>query len=207
MEHLSASELRGAARYRLLIDTICPRPIAWVGTVDLEGNRNLAPFSFFNGVSSRPPIISIAIAAKVERHADGSRTSRDKDTLANMRATQHFVVHPAPDSLWREVHASGAALPPTVDEAEHCGLEWSEGTWGPAPRLAAAPVALECKVHKLIEVGVSPSTTLVLGEVLGWHLAEGLRDESGRISATGWGPLGRLGVDGYSQMGPLLDPS
>jgi len=207
MEHLAADALRGAESYRLLIDTICPRPIAWVGSVSASGVRNLAPFSFFNGVSSRPPIVSVAIAAKVERDEEGLRVARDKDTLANIRATEHFVIHPAPAALWREVHQCGKAYPADIDEAAACGLEWVEASWGPAPRLANAPVALECRLHRLIEVGSEPQTTLVLGEVLGWHIAEGLRDASGRIPSTSWAPLARLGVDGYARLGERMDPT
>ena len=81
------------------------------------GSSLMAKYSILDERRHDTPV-SVAIAAKGERHPDGTRSFRDKDTLANIRQVEHFVVHPAPASLWREVHATGAALPPEVDEAE-----------------------------------------------------------------------------------------
>jgi flavin reductase (DIM6/NTAB) family NADH-FMN oxidoreductase RutF len=182
--------------YQLLIDSIVPRPIAWLTTRAADGTPNLAPFSFFTGVTAAPPVVVVNIAPRVLRDADGGRTTRDKDTLANLRATGEFVVHVAPRAKRSEVVLSAAAHPPELDEIALAGLATVPGTWVDVPRITELPLAMECRVLQLVPVGRLPAT-MVLGQVLGWHVHDELVDAEGRVPSVGWGPLGRLGVEGY----------
>lgn len=172
-------------RYRLAIGTVVPRPIAWITTRDAAGVVNLAPFSFFNGVTTSPFIVSVCIAHR----------QPIKDTLRNLRATGQGVVHLVPPALLAVAHASGAEYAPTISEVDQLGLELLPSTRVDPPRLACAEVALECRLQQEIPVG-SPATALCLLEVLWVHLAEavttgGLPDPL-RLRA-----VARLGGDAY----------
>ena len=195
---IPAEELSRREAYFLLIDSIVPRPVAWVSTCSGDGVPNLAPFSFFTGVTANPPTVLLSIASRVERGPDGARTVRDKDTLANLRGSGEFIVHVSPRALLAEVMETSENHAPEVDEIGLVGFETVPGSWVSVPRIASLPIAMECRLLQELDVG-QPPTTVVIGEVLGWHVAEGLRDAQGRISAADWGPLGRLGVDGYQK--------
>jgi flavin reductase (DIM6/NTAB) family NADH-FMN oxidoreductase RutF len=193
---IAASSLSPRDAYFMLIDTIVPRPIAWVLTRSLDGIPNLAPFSFFSGVTGRPPTLVLSFSPRIDRDPDGTRSVREKDTLANLRATSQMIVHVAPRSRRAQVVASSDELPPRVTELTDLGFgEPVPGTWVDVPRLPELPVAMECRLDRIIPVG-DPATHLVLGEVLGWHIREDLIRE-GRVPSASWEPLARLGVEGY----------
>ena len=192
----SATELTGRQAYSLLVDSIVPRPVAWVTSVSRDGAVNLAPFSFFNGGSARPPIVSLAISSKPVTDDGGNRSFKPKDTTRNVAQSGDYIIHLAPSSLEDQVVASAEDYPPGTDVPGLLGLDTVLGDWVNVPRLLAAPIAMECRMETLIEVG-DPSTYLLLGEVLGWHVDDGLLDEEGRIWAERWDPLTRLGVDGF----------
>ena len=192
----SADGLSARDGYSLLIDSIVPRPIAWVSTRSAEGTPNLAPFSFFTGVTGAPPTLVFSVVPRSVRGPDGRKTSVEKDTLVNVRATGEFIVHAAPKTLRSQVVATSGDHPPDVDEIELVGLETVPGTWVDVPRVVSLPVAMECRLLQLIPVGRLPAV-MVLGEVLGWHLRDDLVDAAGRIPSAGWGPLARLGIEGY----------
>lgn len=184
----------GRAAYELLTDCVVPRPVAWVTTLSPEGVLNLAPFSFFNGVCARPMVLSIAISSK-PLGPRGARSFVAKDTVRNALHHDALVVHVAPASRQGEVsrtaedHAAGTDVPALL------GLDAVPGTFQRVPRLAGLPVALECRVERVVEVG-DPVTHLLLARVLGVHVRDELVGEGGRVSTT-WDPLARLGVDGY----------
>ncbi len=104
--------LKPVDRYRLLVNAVVPRPIAWVTTVNAAGLVNLAPFSFFNGVTANPPVVQVCIA-----HRDPI-----KDTLANLRASGEAVVHLVRSERLDAMHASGAEYPSDISEADALGL-------------------------------------------------------------------------------------
>lgn len=155
-------------RYRLLIGAVVPRPIAWITTLGATGTVNLAPFSFFNGVAAHPMVVSVAIA-----HRDPL-----KDTLANLRARREAVVHLAPPELVAAVHQSGADYPSDVSEAAVLGLVLIPSTLVAPPRLAAAPIALECRFLSETPVG-DPATALCLLEVVHVHVADAVAGADG----------------------------
>jgi len=145
-----------------------PRPIGWISSVSQAGIPNLAPYSFFNAFNYVPPIVGFASIGA-------------KDTLRNVQETGEFVWNLATRSLAEAMNASCAAVPPEVDEFALAGLTAVPSRLVGAPRVAESPVSFECKVTQVIQLqganGDAVSTWLVLGEVVGVHIAnESLRD-------------------------------
>jgi flavin reductase (DIM6/NTAB) family NADH-FMN oxidoreductase RutF len=152
-------------RYLLLIGTVVPRPIAWVSTIDDNGRPNLAPFSFFMGVTASPPTLAISI---------GHRPT-PKDTLTNLRLNGQAVVHLVPPELGDECHASGGEYKAGVDEAEQSDLAWIPADTVKAPRLERAQIALECRLSQEVPVG-DPAAALIMLEVLIAHVDDSIAD-------------------------------
>ncbi len=142
-----------------------PRPIGWIASRDGAGVLNLAPYSFFNAFNYTPPLIGF------------SSTSR-KDTLANIEATGEFVWNLATRELAEAMNTSSAMVAPEVDEFALAGLATAPSRVVSVPRVAASPVAFECKLSQIIRLqGADGSPTeawLTLGEVVGVHIAEHL---------------------------------
>ena len=151
-------------RYKLLVSTVVPRPIAWVVTQDASGVLNAAPFSFFNVFSGDPPLVVIGI---------GGREPGDvKDTGANVRRNQQFVVNLVGHENAEAMNVTAIDLPPDVDEIAQAGLHTAPSVRIAPPRIAESPVALECERFAMIEVGAD--RVLVIGRVLAMHV----RDEA-----------------------------
>lgn len=168
---------------------VAPRPIGWISTLDAEGRRNLAPYSFFNAFSDTPPMVGYASTGA---KASGER----KDTLANIRATGEFVVNIVSYALRDAMNASSAPLPAEADEFVHAGLTPAPCETVRAPRVAEAPAALECRLWRIVDL---PGTgnALALGEVTGIHIDDGvLRD--GMVDVTRYNPMARLGYHDYA---------
>ena len=181
---------------------IAPRPIGWISTVDPEGRANLAPYSFFNGVSEKPPMVMYANTGVKPGVAER------KDTLANIRATGEFVVNIVPLALRDAMNTSSGIYPPDEDEFELAGLGKAPCRVIAAPRVAEAPAALECRLWKVIDLP-GPSDAMVIGEVVGIHIDEKiLRD--GLVDVTIYQPLSRLGYFYYaavSEVFPMRRPT
>jgi flavin reductase (DIM6/NTAB) family NADH-FMN oxidoreductase RutF len=168
--------------YRILSSLVIPRPIAWITTVDTTGRVNLAPFSSFMGIFG-PPMLAVTLA----RRKDGSL----KDTHHNLRERGEAVVHLADRPLLEALHASADDVDPNVSEVERLGLATAPSDRVKPPRLTAAPVALECRLNREIELG--PASTLVLLDVLRAHAAERIYDETlDCADASRWQPITRL---------------
>jgi flavin reductase (DIM6/NTAB) family NADH-FMN oxidoreductase RutF len=190
---IAAETLDPEATYRLLVGVVVPRPIAWVCTLNAAGGVNLAPFSCFTFVSNKPPMVGINV---------GRKAGVLKDTGCNIHARGEFVVNIADDSLIETVHASAVEYPPEVSEAELLGLETVPGERVATPRLAAAPVSLECRFHRAVAFGDTGSEFIV-GEVLVFHLRDGLL-ENGKVDAARLRPACRLGGPNYARLGEIV---
>ncbi|MFZ5982772.1 MAG: flavin reductase family protein [Acidobacteriota bacterium] len=179
-------DLDGASRkdvYRILSSLVIPRPIAWILTQGREGTSNLAPFSSFMGIFN-PPALAVAFGRK----SDGSL----KDTHRNLRDTGEAVVHLADGTLLEALHATGEELPYGVSEAVRLGLETLPSDRVRPPRLAAAPVALECRLRQ--ELVLDARCDLVLLDVLRAHAAERIWNAELDCADGGmWDPVARLG--------------
>ena len=184
-ETLSAQD-----RYKLMVSTIVPRPIAWVVTQDLQGRNNAAPYSFFNAFSNDPPIVVIGISGK----PDGAV----KDTATNIRDTQHFVVNLVSAANGPAMNITAIDFPTGVDELVEAGLTTIASTKVRPPRIAESPVAFECERHMTLEIG--HDRALVLGRVLAMHVTDEAVMDVARcyIDTPKLDLIGRMhGADGY----------
>lgn len=178
--------LTARERYKLMIGTIVPRPIALVTTVDEEGCFNAAPFSFFNCLSSDPPILALGI----ENHADMSF----KDTARNIRTTEVFTVNIVSRAIAEAMHLCAAAFPPGVDEIAVAGLTAVRGRKIAAPHIAEAPAAFECRRHTTLAIG--RSREIVLGEIVHAHYHRDVVDtERMVVDPAALDAIARLGGD------------
>jgi len=180
--------------YKLIIGTILPRPIALISTVSPAGIGNVAPFSFFNGVSSNPPCLSVSISRK----PNGEK----KDTLRNIEANGEFVVNTASEWLLGALVHCGVPYPYEEDEGQIVGFGTVPSVTVKAPRLKEAAVQFECKVYKSVEIGDggAGSTTLVVGEIVLVHVADAALS-NGRVSHAALKPVSRLGGVDYAGLG------
>jgi flavin reductase (DIM6/NTAB) family NADH-FMN oxidoreductase RutF len=162
--------------YRILIGTVVPRPIAWVSTLS-NGRLNLAPFSFFNAVSAKPPLLGFSPSL---RWVDGRPAP--KDTLRNIRETGEFVVNMVTFAIAEAMNLTSGDYESSINEFELAKLATRPSQVVRPPQVAQSPVSFECKVERIIDFGSEPpSGSLVIGEVASVHLEdEVLRDTARR---------------------------
>ena len=169
---------------------VAPRPIGWVTTVSKAGVVNLAPYSFFNAVSSDPPIVFYG--ANGTHDADGG----EKDSLRNVRETGEFVCNLVTWELRAQMNDSSTPAPPGIDEMEVVGLKRLPSRLVKPPRVAASPAHMECKLHQLVELPPDPKTgkrnVMVLGLVVGVHIDDAFI-VNGRFDTVRAQPVARLG--------------
>jgi flavin reductase (DIM6/NTAB) family NADH-FMN oxidoreductase RutF len=149
-------------RYKLLVATVTPRPIAWIVTQDPAGTLNAAPFSFFNVFAEDPPIMIIGIGGRFRGDA--------KDTGANIRATGQFVINLVGRANAEAMNITAIDFPPEIDELRQAGLTTLPSTRVKPPRIAESPVANECERYMSIELG--PDRTLMIAHILAMHVAD-----------------------------------
>ncbi len=197
-EYIDPGTLGGGDAYRLMTGIVTPRPIAWVSTVDRQGRGNLAPFSYFQAVCSRPPTLMLSVSFR----GDG----RPKDTLRNILDRGEFTVCHVSEPLAQAMNETSANLGPTESEWDAAGIAAAASLKVASPRVVACRAAMECKLVHALPLGQGrgggPSTVLVLGEVLAFHVQAGLvvRDPDGRIQDLdphAVGSVGRMGGADY----------
>lgn len=188
------------AVYKLLIGCVVPRPIAWVSSVDAAGVANLAPFSYFMAITAEPPTIAFSCSPRGEAPA---RTK--KDTLRNVEALREFVVNIVDDDRAEQMNLTSGDYAPDVDEFALAGLAMAPGTHVKAPRVAAAPISMECRVAQIIPIGRAPAH-LVVGEIVCFHLRDDVYDPAtGRIDQHRLRPVGRLAGNLYSHIHDIFE--
>ena len=188
--HFDFAELSANERYKLLIGSVIPRPIALVTTMSRENRTNAGPFSFFNVLTHDPPVVAIGI----ENYAD----MRFKDTARNIRETEQFTVHIVDHALVDQMEICAIKFGPEVDELAEAGLETVPGRHVVSPRILKAPAALEC--HRLMTLELGPAREIVLGKVVGLFIREDLVDpDTLYIDQLGMDAVGRLGGHLYSR--------
>jgi flavin reductase (DIM6/NTAB) family NADH-FMN oxidoreductase RutF len=187
---LDFSSMAPRDAYGWLVSLIVPRPIAWVSSQSETGITNLAPFSFFNGVTSRPPILMFVPVTKI----DGT----PKDTLRNIEATEEFVVNLVSTELGEVMSATSAALPYDESEFDRFDIEAAPSERVKPPRVAAAPISFECKLETITRLGDAPGVAnVVFGRILCAHVSEAVLDGEGRFDPAKLDLIGRMGGDGY----------
>ncbi|HEY9731392.1 MAG TPA: flavin reductase family protein [Drouetiella sp.] len=181
--------------YKILIGSIIPRPIAWVSTISPDGLTNLAPFSFFNCFGVDPPMIGFSPAYK-SIVKDGEQLIREpKDTLRNIVDTKEFVVNIASKNLSEKMNQTSAEFAPDVSEFDQVGLTAAQSKMIKAPRVAEAPVNLECKLIQYLQHG---NNNLVLGEIVCIHLDDRIVDARGHIKSDVLQAVGRMAGNWYT---------
>lgn len=174
----------------LFTSAIIPRPIAWVSSVDAEGHVNLAPFSFFTGITWRPPTLCFSVANR--------RDGTDKDTIRNVRATGSFVVNMVSEELAAGMVATSATLSPGVDEAQNAGIEMTPSSRVSAPRVKQARIAFECVLDRIVTVGEGACAgNLVLGTVKLMHVVDKIMTPEGTVDCAKLNAVGRLSGTKY----------
>jgi flavin reductase (DIM6/NTAB) family NADH-FMN oxidoreductase RutF len=175
--------------YKLMVGVIVPRPIAFVSTLSAAGVRNLAPFSFFTAISADPPVVCFAPVI--------GANGRTKDTLRNAEETGEFVVNVVTEDIAEQMNLCSPEYPPDVDEFEISGLTALASDLVKPPRVAESRINMECRLHQIVHVSTKPlGGSLVMGEVLRFHIADGLfhdyKIDQGLLKA-----IGRLGGPAY----------
>lgn len=187
---IDAESLDDRSTYALITSMLIPRPIAWVGTRSGAGVDNLAPFSYFMGVSSRPPLVAISVAH--------GRNGALKDTARNLLDTRVCTISVGSWSQLEALHASSASFPPEISEFEALNIPMLPGERVQAPRVAEAKVAFEATLHQTLSL---PSNHLFLLEVIAYHLVEEVLTE-GKVDPAKLDPIARLGL-AYAPLGPV----
>ena len=180
--------------YQFLIGSIAPRPIAFVSTMDKEGNTNLAPFSFFNAFSSKPPIVVFSVGKRVQ---DGTT----KDTLSNVEETMECVINMVSHSIVRQMTLTAVNYPKGVNEFEKAGLTPLASDMVLPFRVKESPVQLECRVDHILPLGTEGGAgCLIICNVLCIHISEDVMDvDKRRIDPQKIDLVGRLGRAYYTR--------
>ncbi|NQU62181.1 MAG: flavin reductase family protein [Rhodospirillales bacterium] len=177
---------------------IVPRPIGWISTLSAEGIPNLAPYSFFNGITYAPPMVMFA--------TNGRQPHGAKDSVANAEATGEFVYNMATWDLREKMNATSAPVPPETDEFELAGLETEPSELVKPPRVKASPVHMECAYHTTLELPCDIEggrNAICVGRVIGVHIDDDyLKD--GLVDIKRIRPLARLGYQDYTVVDKII---
>jgi len=180
--------------YHLMISGIIPRPIALVTTVDKMGKVNLAPFSFYNGFGSNPPIVGFSPAFS-------GRTGKAKDTLLNIQETKEFTISMVSTPMMDKMVITSKEFERGIDEYVESGFSKRDSEVVRPPGVMESPYILECKLQDIIELGGKPgSGNLILGQIVRFHVSELAFDNEDRISPYKLDAIGRLGLSWYSRV-------
>ncbi|HLI10350.1 MAG TPA: flavin reductase family protein [Alphaproteobacteria bacterium] len=193
MPRIEAADLTASQAYALLVGTVVPRPIAWVTSMGSGERINAAPFSCYTFVCNQPPMVAINC---------GRRRDGFKDTARNIRASREFVVNVVTEDLIGPMHQSSADYPEDISEPDLLAIELAPSHVVRPPRIAASPIALECRLQQIMELGVQRSE-LIIGEVVVFHISDDLL-VGGRIDTRRFRPLARLGGPYYARLGEII---
>jgi flavin reductase (DIM6/NTAB) family NADH-FMN oxidoreductase RutF len=188
---VAAASLESRAAYALLTSLVVPRPIAWVSTLSADGQRNLAPHSYFNLVSSEPPVVHVT---------SSQRRGRLKDTARNIAETGEFVVNVASREQVELTNHTSAEWPPEEDEWTRAGVTGLPSRLVAPQRVAGAPAALECRLVETVTIG---NGTMFFGEVV-WFHADARVMDGHRVNARALDPVARLGGPLYTPLGDIF---
>ncbi|MGX6445207.1 flavin reductase family protein [Neobacillus sp. K501] len=183
--------------YKFLIGSIIPRPIAFVTTISKDGVINGAPFSYFNIVSSKPPMISLSIQRS---------SGRQKDTARNIIESKEFVVHIVDEQNVDKINKTAANLPPEESELELAKLTPVKSMKISVPGIKEAKIRMECSLEHSLELGGTDMTgcDFIIGKVVQFHIEESIY-ENGRIDPNGLAAVSRLAGNNYAKIGEIFE--
>jgi flavin reductase (DIM6/NTAB) family NADH-FMN oxidoreductase RutF len=195
---VSPSDLSHSELYGLLLNSVAPRPIAWVSTLSAAGAHNLAPFSFFNCVCVDPPLLAFAPGLRPSKRTEASH-GEPKDTLRNVRETREFVVNVVTYELHEAMNLTSGEYDSSVNEFELAKVTPQPSKIVRAPRVAESPVSFECKLHQILDFSPAPtSSSLVIGQIVSIHISDALLRD-GRLDRNSLDLIGRMGGIQYTR--------
>ena len=184
--------------YKLMIGSIIPRPIAFVTSLAKDGTLNGAPFSFFNIVSSNPPLISISVQRK-------GKEQKDTPVILSKRRNLSFISWMKTNV--EKINETSANLPSNESEIKFAGLTEVPSTKVKVPGIKEAKIRLECTLEQVVELGGSddyPGCDLIIGKVIQIHIDKDIY-EDGKINPRGLGAVSRLAGNSYAKIGEIFD--
>ncbi len=183
--------------YQLLISSVVPRPIAWVSTIAEDGSYNVAPFSFFMGISGTPPTLAVC----VNRRRDGK-----KDTLTNAEWAGELVINIVNEEIGPQMNETSAEFPPEIDEFEMAGLTPAPSQLVRPPRVAEAPVSIECKLQQVVNIGKEETQSgLMIVEAVMWHVRDDLLTPQNSIDPHKLHAIGRMSHNFYTKTHEIFE--
>ncbi|OIK17199.1 hypothetical protein BIV60_00475 [Bacillus sp. MUM 116] len=197
MLSIDPSSLSERDNYKFLIGSIIPRPIAFVTTKSKEGVLNGAPFSYFNIISSNPPMISLSIQRS---------SGKQKDTARNIFESKEFVVHIVDEQNVEKINKTAANLPPDESEIELADLTPVKSVKISVPGVKEAKIRMECSLEHSLELGGSdtPGCDLIIGKIVQFHIESDIY-ENGRIDPRGMAAVSRLAGNNYAKIGEIFE--
>jgi flavin reductase (DIM6/NTAB) family NADH-FMN oxidoreductase RutF len=193
MATFTPKDLKTAKLHSYLLSAVAPRPIAFASTIDVDGNPNLSPFSFFNVFSANPPILIFSPARRV-------RNNTIKHTLENAQATKEVVINVVNYDIVQQMSLSSTEYGEGVNEFEKAGLTMLQSDLVKPFRVAESPVQLECKVNEIVALGTEGGAgNLVICEVVKLHIDDAVLDDKGSIDQVKLDLVSRAGGSLYSR--------
>jgi flavin reductase (DIM6/NTAB) family NADH-FMN oxidoreductase RutF len=194
---VTPSELSHSELYGILLNSVGPRPIAWVSTVGASGQPNLAPFSFFNAVCADPPLLAFAPGLRKPKADKGHGDA--KDTLRNIRETKEFVVNIVTYGLAEAMNVTSGEYDASVNEFELAKVTPACSKIVRPPRVAESPVSFECKLYQILDFSTAPTgSSLVIGQVVSIHMDDAHVKE-GKLDRNSLDLIGRMGGIQYTR--------
>jgi flavin reductase (DIM6/NTAB) family NADH-FMN oxidoreductase RutF len=186
-----------SALYKLLTGTIIPRPIGWISTIDENGINNLAPFSYFNMVSSDPPCLMFST-----RRDD----NKNKDTLNNVLQNNQFVVNLVTIDLVEQMNATSAAVAASIDEFELANITPIDSVFVKPKRVKESLVHFECEKihHYFMDNETGGGACIIIGKIITMHIDDSILMENHKIDLEKYKPVARLAGSNYSKLGEIF---
>jgi flavin reductase (DIM6/NTAB) family NADH-FMN oxidoreductase RutF len=202
---VTPSQLAHREFYNILLSAVGPRPIAWVSSLSASGQPNLAPFSFFNAVCAKPPLLAFAPGMRLPkksgaaRELGGTPAGAPKDTLRNIRETREFVINMVTYELAEAMNLTSGDYDASINEFELAKVASAPSKIVRPQRVAESPVSFECKLHQILDFNPAPEGgSLVIGEIVSVHIGERYLKE-GRLDRNSLDLIGRMGGAQYTR--------
>ncbi len=191
----------GRQNYRLLSGMVVPRPIAFVTSLSADGLLNAAPFAYFNAVANKPPMVIFSPTYQGAEKEGYAGEKEKKGTLRNVEATGEFVVNMVNEEIAEAINICAGSYDHGTNELERAGLTTLPSRIVKPPRVAESPGSLECRVHRIIDLG---SHNMVIGEVVMFHLRDDLF-EDGTVNVHRVRPIARLSKNDYTRCRDIFE--
>jgi flavin reductase (DIM6/NTAB) family NADH-FMN oxidoreductase RutF len=203
--NVSASELSNSEIYNILLNSVGPRPIAWVSTISASGQLNLAPFSFFNAVCTDPPLLAFAPGLRQPKQSGARHDGEPKDTLRNVRETKEFVVNIVTYELAEAMNLTSGEYEASVNEFELAKVTPVPSKIVRPPRVGKSPVSFECTLHQILDFSPAPTgSSLVIGKIVSIHMDDA-HIKNGKLDRDSLDLIGRMGGMQYTRTTQRFD--